>query len=85
MYNLEEKVGDKLMKLSKKDCLWDVLQLIFHKILLESRFSFWVVGCLLTTKSSHFRDFLIISCFPKIVNLRQVVRQLKHPISGDKI
>ena len=85
MYNLGEKVVDKLMKLSKKDCLWDVLQLIFYKILPESKFSFWVVGYILTTKSNHFRDFLLISCFPKILNLRQLVRQLKHPISGDKI
>ena len=56
-----------------------------------SKFSFWVAGWVLTIKSKHFKDFLKISLFPKILSFKLFgswwdvgqVRQLLHSLCGD--
>ena len=67
--NLGQRVVDKLPKLSKTDYSMGCFTADFCEILPKtSKFGFWVVGWIIVIKSNHFRDFLVISWFPKILS-----------------
>ena len=66
----------------KQVFLWNVLQLIFCEFLPKiSKFGFCAASWVLAIRSKHFRDFLEISYFLKIV--WHLVRQLMHSLFGD--
>ena len=70
-YSLELKVVDKLTKINKIDFSMECFTVDFREILPNTlKFGFLIVGWALAITSRHFRDFLIISYFPKIVSLK---------------
>ena len=69
MYNLEGKVVDNFTKLNKIGFFMECFttEICCRK---TSKFSIWVAGWVLAIKSKHFRYFLEICSFSKILTFK---------------